>query len=349
MQQPEVQTQGKKRIPAYILVGFLGSGKTTVLSELVSWCLERGLTPGLIVNEFGEVSIDGEAIRQEGLAMTELTNGCICCTAGDELVPAMREMASRSDIDLILVEATGLADPADMLDELTDPLLWETVEVGGIISVLDSKRFVELSNDVEIARRQVIFADVLVMNKCDLIDEQWRGALESALPKLAPQARIFAAEGGIPYEGIETLLSHTRLIGQQRYGQHARPFIAEERQKQDHTHEKHEHHDHDHHQHGAAHESIHTCSFALDRPVEREHFERFLEQLPATAYRAKGFVTFTGSSETFVFQYVPGFVFIRAFSLQDRSLLRGVFIGLNLDKEGLAVQLQACLSPAIAQ
>jgi len=165
--------QERKRVPAYILVGFLGSGKTTVLSELVQWSLEHKLKPGLIVNEFGEVSIDGEAIRQEGLAMTELTNGCVCCTAGDELAPAVMEMAARSDIDLILVEATGLADPADMLDELTDPTLWETVEIGGMICVLDSKRFIDLADDLILARRQVQFADVLLMNKCDLIDQQW--------------------------------------------------------------------------------------------------------------------------------------------------------------------------------
>jgi G3E family GTPase len=254
-------------------------------------------------------------------------------------------MASRPDIDLILVEATGLADPADMLDELTDPLLWEKVEIGGIISVLDSKRFVDLSDSVEIARRQVQFADVLVMNKCDLIDEEWRGALELALPKLAPQARIFAAENGVPYEGIEVLLSHARLIGQQRHEQRLKSSMTQECQHHDHSCEEHEH---DHHQHGAAHESIHTCSFALDRPVERKSFEQFLEQLPGTVYRAKGFVTFSEErAETFVFQYMPGFVFIKAFPLRDRSLLRGVFIGLNLDKEWLANQLHACLHPAI--
>jgi G3E family GTPase len=319
----------RKRVPVYILVGFLGSGKTTVLSELVQWSLEHKLKPGLIVNEFGEVSIDGEAIRQEGLAMTELTNGCVCCTAGDELAPAVMETAARSDIDLILVEATGLADPADMLDELTDPTLWETVEVAGMICVLDSKRFIDLADDLILARRQVQFADVLVMNKCDLIDQQWQEALESALHQLAPTAKIFAAEDGVLFEGIEALLSHALEVGQQRQWQ-----------EQD-AHNHGTSHDHEH-KHGEMHESIHTCSVILDKPVERAHFEQFLHGLPKTIYRAKGFVTFVGNAETFVFQYLPGHVFIQSFPLRHRSLLQGVFIGQHLDKEWLATQLRAC-------
>lgn len=328
--------QERKRVPVYILVGFLGSGKTTVLSELVQWSLEHKLKPGLIVNEFGEVSIDGEAIRQEGLAMTELTNGCVCCTAGDELAPAVMEMVARSDIDLILVEATGLADPADMLDELTDPTLWETVEVAGMICVLDSKRFIDLADDLVLARHQVQFADVLVMNKCDLIDQQWQEALESALHQLAPTARIFAAEDGVPSEGIEALLSHALDVGRQQQWQ-----------EQD-THVYGTSHDHEH-KHGEAHESIHACRFLLDKPLERAHFEQFLHSLPKTVYRAKGFVTLAGSTEAFVFQYLPDFVFIQSFPLRNRSLLQRVFIGRNLDKEWIAMQLQACQQTEMVQ
>ncbi|MBO0791545.1 MAG: GTP-binding protein, partial [Ktedonobacteraceae bacterium] len=176
------QERADQRVPVYVLVGFLGSGKTTVLGEMIGWCVERGLKPGLIINEFGEVSVDGEALREEGLAMTELTDGCVCCTAGEDLVPAIMEMARRPDVDLVFLEATGLADPADMLDELTDPALWQKTLVGGIISVMDSKRIIELAGNLELARRQIEFADVLVMNKCDLIDQAWRQALLAWVP-----------------------------------------------------------------------------------------------------------------------------------------------------------------------
>ncbi len=330
----------KPRIPAYVLVGFLGSGKTTVLSELIGWSLAQGLTPGLIVNEFGEVSIDGEAVRQEGLMMTELTNGCICCSAGDELVPAIQELAARPEIDLILVEATGLADPADMLDELTDPLLWESVEVGGIISVLDTKRFVDLAEDLALVRRQVQYADVLIMNKCDLVSEEWRDGVRAALRQMAPKTRIFLAEEGIPFEGVVAILSHSLSIGREQRQRHM--------SIDHHAHDHHEHnHTHHEHHHGEAHESIHTISFTLDKPVEQTRFESFLEHLPRTIYRAKGFVTFSEGGEICVFQYMPGFVVVKPFPLKNQNLLRGVFIGRDLDNAWLADQLQACQKDSI--
>jgi len=160
--------------------------------------------------------------------------------------------------------------------------------------------------------------------------------LKSALHELAPTARIFAAEGGLPFEGIEALLSHALEVGQQRQWQ-----------EQD-VHNHALSHDHEH-QHGETHESIHTCSFILDKPVERAHFEQFLHGLPKTVYRAKGFVTFVGNAETFVFQYLPGYVFIQSFPLRNRSLLQGVFIGQNLDKEWIAMQLWACQQTEMVQ
>jgi G3E family GTPase len=272
------RSQDTKRVPAYALVGFLGSGKTTVLSQLIEWCVNNDLKPGLIINEFGDISIDGEAVRQVGLQMTELTSGCVCCTAGEDMTLALIEMATRPDIDLIFLEATGLADPADMLDEPTEPFLWQSVEhIGGIISVVDGKRFVELSEDVALARRQVEYADVLVMNKCDLISQEWRDALAAYLPTLAPAAKIFAAEEGQPYEEVEALLAHSLSIGRDRYmaGQSI-----------------HEHHDHEH---GHAHESIHNVGFPLDKPLNRMLFEQFLESLPNTRILALpllGVITF---------------------------------------------------------
>jgi G3E family GTPase len=326
--------QPGKRVPAYVLVGFLGSGKTTVLAQLIEWCVDNHLKPGLIINEFGDISIDGEAVRQVGMQMTELTNGCVCCTAGMEMTMSLMEMASRPDIDLIFLEATGLADPADMLDELTEPFLWECVEIGGIISVVDSKRFIELAEDVELARHQVEYADVLVMNKCDLISREWRDALAAYLPVLAPHAKIFQAEEGQPYEGVEALLSYALSVG---------------RGKHQNGHEKHEHHNHEEHEHGHAHESIHSMGFPLDIPVDRRLFERFIEGLPQTVYRAKGFVMFLNNKQTFLFQYVPGSLYIKAFSIADHSLLRGVFIGQNLEKEWLANKLIACQATVIAR
>ncbi|GHO60762.1 CobW family GTP-binding protein [Ktedonobacter robiniae] len=342
-----------QRIPVYVLVGFLGSGKTTVLGEMLGWCVEQGLKPGLIINEFGDVSIDGEALRDEGLAMTELTDGCVCCTAGEELVPAILEMARRPDVDLVFLEATGLADPADMLDELTAPFLWQKVVVGGIISVMDSKRIIELAGNLELARKQIEFADVLVMNKCDLIDPEWRQALLEWVPRYAPKAQVFPAVEGLPEEGVEALLLHALHLGEKRLEHIPAPQHQEEHERTHDAHEHHHEHEHEHdahehhHEHGHAHESLHTVGLPLDQPVERARFEHFLRELPEEIYRAKGFVTFVDDPQAIhVFQFTPGFLRIRPFKLQRRDLLRAVFIGQNLEKAGLAEQLQTCTQPA---
>jgi G3E family GTPase len=344
------QSSTKKRIPAYILVGFLGSGKTTVLSHLLEWCVEQELKAGLIINEYGDVSIDGEALRQEGLPMLEVSAGCICCTASEELVPALLDLASKPEVDLILLEATGLADPLDLLDTLTEPQLWEHVEIGGIISVIDSQRFTQLADDLVLARHQVEYADVLVMNKCDLIDQQWQEALLASLPTLAPQARIFLAEDGLPTEGVAALLSHALEVGRKRQPEHAER--TPDQHAHHHHHEGHEEHEHDAscaHEHGEAHSSMHTVSFMLQQPLQKAWFTRFLEELPPTIYRAKGFVTFTGESGAYLFQYVPGYVILKQFPVRDQAMLRGVFIGTHLEQDWLTTQLAACRTETIMQ
>jgi G3E family GTPase len=335
MVEMQKKEQISRKVPAYVLVGFLGSGKTTVLGQLIEWCVERGLKPGLIINEFGDISIDGEALRQEGMPMTELSSGCVCCTIGDDMQRSLLEMGTRPDIDLIVLEATGLADPADMLDELTDPLLWQQVEVGGIISVIDSTRVTALHAMLDLIQHQVEYADILILNKCDLITGEERATLQNWLATLAPKARIFPAEQGLPFAGMETVLVHSLAAGQVRFQQET----TEAHEAHDRAHE----HEHEH-DHGQAHTSIHSAIFSLEQPLDREAFEHFLEHLPDCIYRAKGFVTFPNEPEPFLFHYLPGYARVKPFPVHDRSLLQGVFIGQNLDKDWVQEQLQRCQS-----
>jgi G3E family GTPase len=316
------------RKPAYTLVGFLGSGKTTLLGKLIGWCIDNGLTPGLVVNEFGAVSIDGEMIRQEGMMLQELSNGCICCTADGDLIPALIQMASHPKVDLILLEASGLADPADMLDELTDPALWESVDVGGIISVVDALRFDDLSEKTRLAARQVEFADVLIMNKCDLINETDAEDLRQRLVGLNPQAQIFPATQGLPEAGIQAILDLSREIGAGNVAKKPEPL--------------HHDHDHDHHGEADAHMSLHTLDFDFNEKLDKDAFEKFLKSLPDNIYRAKGFMWVDGDERPYVFQHMPGYVRVIPFQRHRPSLMRGVFIGQNLDKDWILQQIEAC-------
>ncbi len=341
-------------VPTYVLVGFLGSGKTTLMGQLIEWCVSNGLTPGLVINEFGSVSIDGQTLRQGGLTVTELSNGCICCNAQGDLVPALIKMALNPKIDLLLVEATGLADPADMLDTLTEPALWRTVEVGGIISVVDSRRYEELADDVLLARRQVEFADVLVLSKCDLTTSAERESLKGRLSQIAPRAHIFEAENGKPIAGIEELLSYSLELGRQRHQlrqelmQRAARFTplglklgsaapstpsfnaVSNNEAQTFT------------VPSPAHSTMHTVSFDLAYPLDRTRFEQFLAELPPTVYRAKGFFQVAHDPMIYMFQQVPGFVKITPFSEHLPLSSRAVFIGQELDPQALEAGLNAC-------
>jgi G3E family GTPase len=331
----------KRKIPAYVLVGFLGSGKTTLLGKLIEHYVERDETPGLIVNEFGTVSIDGEMLRQEGMEMTELSNGCICCTADEDLIPALIMMSGNPKVKVILLEASGLADPADMLDELTDPSLWESVEVGGIISVTDALRFEDLHQKTPLARRQVEYADAIVLSKCDMVSEKDRTEVIELLRTLNAQARLFISQEGEPVEGVEAVLNYSRQVGIT----HEVPEDAHHHDHDhDHDHSDHDHaeHEHDHHGHEPRHLSVHTIDFDMDKPLKKEMFEQFLNNLPKEVYRAKGFIWVDGDERPYVFQHMPGYVRVLPFQRHRPSIMRAVFIGQNLDREWLTNQLIAC-------
>src|SRR2546425_11544283 len=109
---------GTDRIPVHLISGFLGSGKTTLLQRLLNHCLATGRKPAVMMNEYGEVNIDGELLRGQGYAVREMTNGCICCTIGGSLGLALQEVVALKR-DVVFVEATGLADPLDLIDQIT--------------------------------------------------------------------------------------------------------------------------------------------------------------------------------------------------------------------------------------
>jgi len=326
-----------RTVPAYLLVGFLGSGKTTLLGKLISWCIESGFKPGLIINEFGAAWIDSQTVRQEGMPLSEISGGCVCCTADEDLIPALTDMAANPEVDLILVEASGLADPADILDELTDPMLWEWVEVGGVISVVDASRFRQLIEITELAQRQVEYADLLILNKCDLVQSEDRAALEKQLAELAPQAKIFPAEGGLPYAGVEAILAYSLQSG--RKGHQLQPQI-------DHNLKTHAGAAYVEpmpaHEHSYAQLSVHTLQFDLEQPLNKANFELFLKNLPPTVYRAKGFVKIQDDPRPHIFQHMPGFTKVLPFERSQIPTWRGVFIGQDMDESWLATKLAEC-------
>lgn len=343
--QKVARQPGNLTVPAYVLCGFLGSGKTTLVGQLIDWAVENGLKPGLIINEFGAIGIDGAVLAQEGMNITELSNGCICCTAQQDLIPALITMALNPQIDLLLVEATGLADPAEMLDKLTEPALWKTVEVGGIISLVDTKNWLQYADEIPLAKRQIEYADALILTKSDLTTPAERGQLRQRLEQLAPRAAFFEASEGKISEGAASLLAFSIESGKRKKELRQQIFQRASQQnfqltpasptpvmpKLENL-------------AAASHRAIHSLSFEVSEPLDKAAFEKFLRNLPSTVYRAKGFVRITGDDTPYLFQQSPGMVQLAPYSPYLPVTLRAVFIGQDLDEATLQKGLSACLA-----
>src|SRR5262245_38381277 len=166
-----------QRIPVHLISGFLGSGKTTLLRRLLDYCIAGGIKPAVMMNEYGEINIDGELLRGQGYSVREMTNGCICCTIGGTLGIAIQDVIAFGP-DVIFIEATGLADPVELIDQITKEEVLPFVRLASLIAVLDPVNFDRLAEEVHSGiRQQTELADVVLINKRDLADEQTLQAL----------------------------------------------------------------------------------------------------------------------------------------------------------------------------
>jgi len=300
------------RIPVHLISGFLGSGKTTLLQNLLDYCLTQGLKPAVMMNEYGEVSIDGELLRGQGFTIREMTNGCICCTIGGTLGLALQEVAARKP-DVIFIEATGLADPIELVDQATKEEVLPLVRLTTLIAVLDPVNFQYLAEAVHSGiRQQTELADFVLINKCDLATPAVLDNLASQVRTINPRTEIFYTEHGrMPY---------ARLLGHR--GELSRPVA---------------------HAHPAVvHDHFHTFTLLCQHPFVRERFEQCVRALPPTVWRAKGFVRFTDSSEQWMFQFVNGDFAIEWIDLLPEPPDHLVIIGKGFNREELQNALLAC-------
>ncbi len=364
----------KHGLPVTIITGFLGSGKTTLLNHILS--NQDGLRTAVLVNEFGEIGIDNDLLITAGDDnMVELSNGCICCTINNDLVEAVYKVLERSDqIDYLVVETTGLADPLPVALTFLGTDLRDVTRLDSIITLVDSENFsLDLFNS-EAAQSQIAYGDIILLNKADLVDEVDLDLLEVRIRDMREGARIMrTTKGVVPlplllsvglFESDQYFKADEEESHGQSHADHAHDHDHDHRDcdhdndhcvHDDHGHHDHGHHDHGHHDHGHhdhGHHSDHlaidgftSLSFQSDRPFSVRKFQYFLDnQIPLNVFRAKGILWFDESPKRHVF-HLSG----KRFSLDDEEW-RGepknqlVLIGQDLDHDKLREQLKTCLS-----
>ncbi|MSQ47295.1 MAG: GTP-binding protein [Deltaproteobacteria bacterium] len=307
------------RIPVHLISGFLGSGKTTLLQHLLNYCLANGIKPAVMMNEYGEINIDGELLRGQGYSVREMTNGCICCTIGGTLGLAIQEVLTFKP-EVIFIEATGLADPVELVDQITKEEVLPFVRLASLIAVLDPINFSRLAEEMYSGiRQQTELADVVLINKRDLADQQTLQALTAEVRALNPRCEILLTERG--------QVDHARLL--QTSGEMTRQPTRSPS--------------------APVHDHFHTLTVLCERPFVRERFEQVIRTLPSTVWRAKGFVRFTDSDEQWMFQYVLGDFAVEWIDLLPEPPEHVVLIGKGFPRDALSAALLTATIPRFSQ
>ncbi|MCF4164132.1 GTP-binding protein [Zavarzinia compransoris] len=334
-------------LPVTLLTGFLGSGKTTVLNGLLA---HPGMArTAVIINEFGEIGLDHQLVASAKDEMILLKSGCLCCTVKGDLIDALRRLflqRVRGDVpefDRVVIETTGLADPAPIIHTLmADPLVAARYRLDGVVTTVDAANAMATLDAHEEAVKQVAMADRILLTKTDLADAEARAALEARLHALNPAARVLPVVAGAVDPGALTGLG---LFDPETKSADVRRWLRAEAYDGP-DHDRGHHHDHDHHHHHDVNrhdDRIEAFCFTVDRPIDPFAFESWLNVLTSfrgpNLLRIKGIVNLAGHERPVAIHGVQELfhpaVELPAWPSEDRRS-RIVFITRDLDRAVIA-------------
>jgi len=342
-----------EKIPVTVLTGYLGAGKTTLLNRILSE--DHGRRFAVIVNEFGEIGIDNDLVVGADEEVFEMNNGCICCAVRGDLIRIIEGLLKRRDkFDAILLETTGLADPAPVAQTFfVDADVREAAWLDAVVTIADAKWLDNQLTSAPEAKNQIAFADVIILNKTDLVNAEELSEIEIRVRAINPYAKLHKTINcAVPLDAVlgRNAFDLLRILELEP------EFLSPANNSPDEDMSEH-HHDDGHHDHGHAparlkhyhDEEMQSVALAIEGDVDPQKFvpwlQSYVQREGASILRAKGILSFKNEPKRFVFQAVHMLLdgdLQREWKPQERRSSRLVFIGRNLNQDEITRGFMSC-------